>query len=250
MNASIPTQPRALPAVLLAALVLSSPSCDDARRHRASEDIATAEVKAPLPDDAAPAEVAKELLRTFRALQHVRRSGLGTSEGKVAYDRSMATIASLTDRDGVFKRMQAGPSAMIPKDIAAARAVQIVAESWTSMVAHYVDGLLIDETLAVRQAPDGVHAIVTLEAENPEERRELGELRASRKTDDASLRSAAVAEGFNVPIRVKIIMQLTKVDDAWRLGDLALDVPGAAPRPPAVPQALVPPAGEGAAPTD
>ncbi len=245
MNMPISPRRHALLAVLLALLLVSSPSCDDARRHQASEELASVEVKAPLPDDAAPAEVAKELLRTFRSLQHVRRSGLGTADGKAAYDRSMATIASLTARDMVLARLRKTPSTMIPKDITSARAVQIVSESWTSMLAHYVDGLLIEETLATRLLPDG-RVAVTLEAENPEERRKLDELRASGDAkDDEHLRSAALAEGFNVPIRVRIVMRLTKIDNAWRLSDVAIGAPSAASRSLTVPQVLVPPTGVG-----
>jgi hypothetical protein len=242
MNTRIPARRHALFAALLAALLASSPSCDDARRHRASEEVKSAEVAAPLPDDATPAEVATELLRTFRSLQHVRRSGLGTADGKAAYDRSMATIASLMDRDTVFKQMRTKPSAMLPKDISSARAVQIVAESWTSMLAHYVDGLLIEETLVAKQMQDAQQAVVTLEAENPEERRKLEHLLASGKVEgvpssygkpleprrpeqDALVRSAAVANGFNFPIRVKIVMRMTKIENAWRLSDLAIKMP-------------------------
>jgi len=91
----------------------------------------------------------------------------------------MATISSLMDRDTVVKRMRTKPSAMLPKEITSARAVQIVAESWTSMLAHYVDGLLIEETLVSRQIQEEQSAVVTLMAENPEERRKLDELLAS-----------------------------------------------------------------------
>ncbi len=242
MNTPIPARCYAFFVVLLATLLASSPSCDDARRHKASEDLAAAEVTAPLPEGAAPAEVAKELLRTFRSLQHVRRSGLGTAEGKAAYDRSMATIASLMARDEIFKRMQTKPSAMIPKDITAARAVQIVSESWTSMLAHYVDGLLTEETLTAQQTPDGRFAVVTLEAENPEERRMGEQLFTSPEIEGAKgangksldpnspeyierVRSAAVAKGFSIPIRVKTEMRLTKIENAWRLSDLTIKMP-------------------------
>ncbi len=251
MNTSISSRRYALFVTLLAAMMASSTSCDDARRHRASEDIAAADVKAPLPNDAAPADVAKELLDTFRALQHVRRTGLGTAEGKATYDQSMATIASLMARDMVYERLRANRSRMLPTDITPTRAVRLVTESWASMLAHYVDGFLIDDTLAARLSPDGSQVRITLEAEHPEERRKLDALRASGNAkDDEQLQAAALEQGFNVPIRARITLQLTQVDGAWRLSDVAVNVPRVPSRAGSVSRTIPPQAGNATRPTN
>lgn len=224
-----------VPALLGLALVSG---CEDKRRHQTSEDVTFADVQAPVPDDAPPDDVAKALLNTLKELHAIRNAGLGDPDQKERYDKTMGKILSLAAQEQIHNNVKSKGSALTPKDVTQNAAVRLVAESWASIVAHYVDGFLLD-TLSVFGGGGGDHATVNIKAENPKERKLLDEIEAlpeiAGAKDDAGkplvktgveyqklLKSKALAKGFNIPIRAELSIHLRKVEGAWRVTRLKI----------------------------
>ena len=218
--------------------LLLSAGCQDKRRHQSSEEVEFAGVGAPVADEASPETVVLALLDAMVEVQQVRRIGLGRSENKDRYDEFMGTTWSLVDQDRILDGVRKGGLPMVPKDITKNAAVRIVVESWISTVAHYFDGLLL-ETMATEISRKGDHATVRLEIENPDERQRLDEIEADPQMTGMTgkdgntlsktgpeyldrLRLRTLAEGFNVPIRKRLAIRLSRVGGAWRAYRLEL----------------------------
>ncbi|MCG8406538.1 MAG: hypothetical protein MI923_15190 [Phycisphaerales bacterium] len=222
---------------LSASALMMTPGCEDKRRHRSSEDVVFAAVQAPLPDDAAPDDVIKTLLASLKELHSTRQSGLGTPDRKDHYDKTMGEILSLAAQEHIHEGVKKKGSAIIPKNVTKNAAVRLVVESWASMVAHYVDGFLL-ETISVLSGGKEI-ASVRIQVENPRERKLLNEIEALpeiTETKDSSgnplpktspdylklVRPKALAKGFNVPIRAELQFHLRRVDGAWRVTQLSI----------------------------
>ena len=128
--------------LLLAMAIGFVSGCKDARRHKASEEITLISKKPPLNDRATPKDVALTLLAAMKNLQLVRHAGLGQLESNQRYDDTLGIIMSLLAQDRIYKQVSSQSSPTNPKDITKGAALKLVAESWTSIIAHYVDGIL------------------------------------------------------------------------------------------------------------
>ena len=213
--------------------------CKDQRRHKPSEVVEYANVEPSVPSDASPELVAMALLDALQQFQAIRESGLGRQENRQDYDTAMGTINSLAAQEQIHERVSKQGSFSVPKDVTKQAALRLVTESWTSIIAHYADGLLF-ETLKVDPGNQDSRATVRVEVENPHERKRVMEIEALPKIADARgkdgkplshtsqeyldlLRSRTLAEGFNVPIRRRVTISMVREEGAWRAFQLVLE---------------------------
>lgn len=223
----------------LGAALATTLACKDQRRHKPSEVVEYAIVEPSVSSDASPELVAMALLDALQQFQTIRESGLGRQENRQAYDTAMGTINSLAAQEQIYERVRKQGSFSVPKDVTKQAALRLVTESWTSIVAHYADGLLF-ETLKVVSGSQDSRATVRVEVENPLERERLAEIEALPQVADARgkdgkplshtsqeyldlLRSRTLAEGFNVPIRRRVTIKMVREKGAWRVLQLALE---------------------------
>jgi len=213
--------------------------CKDQRRHKSSEVVEFATVEPPVPADASPKLVAMTLLDALEQFQTVRETGLGRQGNRQDYDTALGTIMSLAAQEQIYERVRKRGSFTVPKDVPKQAALRLIAESWTSMLAHYADGILF-ETLKVDSGTQDSRDTVRVEVENPHERKRLAEIEALPDIADAQgkdgkplshtspeyfdlLRSKTLAEGFNVPIRRRVTLSMVRDEKgAWRVVDLTL----------------------------
>ena len=225
-------------ACLGAALAVTS-GCKDQRRHKPSEVVEYATVEPSVPSDASPELVAMALLDALQQFQTIRESGLVGQEKRQDYDTAMGTINSLAAQEQIHQRVRKQGSFSVPKDVTKQAALRLVTESWTSIVAHYSDGLLF-ETLKAEPVSQDSRATVRVEVENPHDRKRLMEIEALPEIADALgedgkplshagpayldlLRSRTLAEGFNVPIRRRVTISMVREQGAWRVLQLTLE---------------------------
>ncbi len=217
------------------ALALVHSACDDKRRHGANEDVHFTEVKPPVPDGAAPQDAALALLDAIKKAQAVRASGLGVGENRSTYDQAMAEVVSLAAAKEIHKHVLASRSLAVPKDVTENAAVRMVAESWVSICAHYVDGFLPDTLVASPAGPTDF-ASVQIDAESPADRQVLLDLQAAddspaatqpASTAGPTFRAEAIARGVAPPIRARFEIRLQRVSSGWRV--LRVNVGPAAP---------------------
>ncbi|MFQ5412446.1 MAG: hypothetical protein ACE5EC_09100 [Phycisphaerae bacterium] len=217
------------------AVCLIAAGCRDDRRHNAAEEIEIASVTPPVADDAPPGVVAKAMLDAMKTLQGIRAAGLGQAGHRENYNQTLGTIISLIARDRIYEKIsdiaQRGAS-MVPKDITRATAHRLVAESWVSMAAHYVDGFSSQPPMS-KIDPSGRTAEVRVRVENPRERaileeEILPEIAGQDKLDGAPpllsdpeilkrARDKALAHGFNLPIAAELTFNLITVEGSWRI---------------------------------
>ena len=238
MNASMSAVFCCTLACLGVALATAS-GCEDQRRHKPSEVVEYATVEPSVASDASPDLVAMALLDALQQFQAIRESGLGRQENRQKYDTAMGTINSLAAQELIHERISKQGSFSVPKDVTKQAALRLVTESWTSIVAHYADGLLF-ETLKVDSGSQDSRATVRVEVENPHERKRMAEIEALPEIADARgkdgkplshtsqeyldlLRSRTLAEGFNVPIRRRVIISMVREKGVWRVFQLALE---------------------------
>jgi hypothetical protein len=243
---------RALP--LLFSLLTLLPACEDKRRHQVSHGLDLGAASAPLPASAGPAEVAKAMVEALADVQIARAGGLGTPEARAAYDTALGRVSSLAAREDIFRQAKAANSLTIPRNIDADAAMTLIAESWTSMLAHYAGGARF-ETLRVQPDQPRTLASVYLELERPEEARQLGEFRsllmanppggadgkpapAHSPAFDQALRDRCIQAGFNPPARLAVRLRLIRVGEAWRVSNLELGPALAGPHPPTTQQSM------------
>ncbi|MBX3394066.1 MAG: hypothetical protein KF841_01735 [Phycisphaerae bacterium] len=129
-----------IPALILCCAV-GVAGCEDKRRHQASENVEFPVVEPPVGSDAPADAVALAMLDAMRTLQRIRAVGFGHSDNKAKYDHAMGVIASLMDKDRVYMSVRAEPPPSVPRDIKRDAAVRLVAESWVSAIAHYLEGM-------------------------------------------------------------------------------------------------------------
>lgn len=238
-----------------AAAVFLAAGCEDQRRHQASQDLKLLDVEPRIAADAAPEVTARALLSALRELQLVRAEGLGVEDNRDRYNRALGEIVSLMDQRRVHAMMREPGlrSPLIPKNIERAPALKLVAESWASMVAHYVDGispaLPLSASSVMRggvkpqpdgtkvQSPDEVRVMAVLVS--PREKAIIDEIAADKSFTDRRdewgrpiaygspqwrefVEPRALERGVHVPIETTLTISLARVDGAWRVYSLAL----------------------------
>ncbi|MFQ5410818.1 MAG: hypothetical protein ACE5EC_00915 [Phycisphaerae bacterium] len=236
--------------IVLLAVSLITPGCRDDRRHNAAEEIEITHVAPPVADDATPDGVVMALLDGMKTLQDIRAAGMGKPGNRKEYNQTLGTIISLIARDAIYKKtldIARRGASTVPKDITPSTAHRLVAESWVSMAAHYVDGFST-EPPTTTIASTGQTAEVRVRVENPRERAILEEeiLPAIGNADQQKgvppslsdpetlkrAREMALAHGFNIPIAAELTFQLFTVDGAWRVK--AMTIRSASPRGPVI----------------
>lgn len=221
-------------ACLLSALVLAA--CDDKRRHQLSDAVSFPQTDAAVINGASCDDVVKAMLLSMIEAQKVRAVGFGKAEARQQYDKSMATIQSLMASDKIYESVKKG-SQTVSKSITKNAAMTLVAESWVSIIAHYIDGIAWP-TMKITTYT-GKRATAMVELVNPEEQAMQAEIESSpevTQAKDASgqplvkeseeywklVRTMAIRKGFNVPARAVLTLTLQNIDDAWRVESLAI----------------------------
>lgn len=225
--------------------------CEDKRRHQVSEELEFKVIPPSSGKDATPEQIGREALEAMHDLQHVRREGLGKVENKDKYESAMGRLFGVAARDRIYEsvkptrreiKLENGQKAsvvdgspFVPWDVTESAAVRKIVESWTSKIAHYVDGIDWDSLLAKKSGDKT--ATVTLLAENAMERSQLDAIEkevASLKTEAGTpmergskefwdaVRVRTLAQGFNVPIATQITITLAKQGDGWRVTAVAV----------------------------
>ncbi len=220
---------------MLLAVSLITPGCRDDRRHNAAEEIEIAHIAPPVADDATPDGVVMALLDGMKTLQGIRAAGMGKPGNRKEYNQTLGSIISLIARDTIYQKtldIARRGASTVPKDITPSTAHRLVAESWVSMAAHYVDGFSAEPpTTAI--ASTGKAAEVRVRVENPRERAILEKvilpaIGTADKLKDGPpslsdpetlkrAREKALAHGFNIPIGAELTFHLIPVDGAWRV---------------------------------
>jgi hypothetical protein len=227
---------------LCLALAMLTIGCEDKRRHGANKGIAVEEVSPPVAADAPPADVAKALLAALGRAQEARSRGLGESERRQTYERAMAEIISLTAKKEVADQLRTGSKGHVAKDITDDAAMTLTVESWVSLVAHYVQGLM-PETLRVMPSASPSIADVRITAESPQDQAVLASLQSTGSstsqpgastrpattppnTLDATARAEALRRGVNPLSRAEIQIRLKQIDGRWRATGMTLGPAG------------------------
>lgn len=226
-----PSGVRNLCVVALACALVAG--CKDERRHQSSEHVAIKTIAPPAADNTSALAIGKLALTAMQELQTVRSEGLGIDDNQARYEAAMGRLYGVADQEYIYKAMKPNPngrggSPFAPTDITESAAVRKVVESWTSKTAYYLDGLKMD-TLKVKSAYDK-RAVVTVEATNAGEREMLKEIRSQSgmgspdtpfkdltKEQQEKIRTAALKQGFNVPIGAEIQLVLAQLDEGWRV---------------------------------
>ncbi len=205
--------------------------CRDERRHGANNGIAIEETAAPVAANAQPGDVATALLAALGRAQEARAHGLGKPERREAYEKAVGEIQSLTAKKEVVESLRSAGSTNIAKDISDVTALTLTTESWISLVARYVGGVM-PETLRV--LPGGTPSIAEVHvlAESPEDKAVLASLSTSSVPSpmpaatsqtasspppslDAAARAEAIRRGVNPLLRTDIQIHLKNVDGRW-----------------------------------
>ena len=142
-------------------------------------------------------------------------------------------LFGVADQDRIYASMKPDPktgggSRLAPTDITKDAAVRTVAESWTSVAAHYIDGMDTSTMRVLKAGQDRM--MVTVEAVNAKEQTALAKIRADAGMGAAEtpfkdltaeqqqkIRTAALAEGFNVPIAAEIKIAMGHTAVGWRV---------------------------------
>ena len=229
-------------ASLCAAFVILAVGCEDKRRHAANKGLAVDEVTPPVAADAPPEDVAKALLAAMDRAQDARSRGLGQPERRQAYERAMAEIMSLTAKKEVANQLRAGGAGHVAKGITDDAALTLTAESWVSLVAHYVKGLM-PESIRVLPSASPTTADVRIAAESTEDQAVLASIQSAGPassqpgattqtatpappTLDAGSRTEALRRGVNPLSRAEIQIRLKQIDGRWRATGITLGPAG------------------------
>jgi len=236
--------------VITAAILTLNFSCEDKRRHQASEHVEFPLVQAPVGKDATADATALALLDALRSLQRIRAVGFGVEGNKEKYDQAMGLIASLMEKDTVFQKARSDRT--VPRDLSRDAAVRLVAESWASIVAHYVEGIDAGtvtsrifrkgatlssgaKSEADLAASSGDESRVHVAGENPGEREALAKIEsrlstsATPRPNEAALRAECLKQGFNYPIGARFAIRLTRTPEGWRATRLHIEGPAHKP---------------------
>lgn len=225
--------------------MVAATGCEDKRRHQVSEEVEFKIVPPSSGKDATPEQIAREALEAMRDFQHVRREGLGKGDNRRKYENAMGRLLGIAARDQIYqdvkpRRVQTtlsdgrvvdatDGSPFMPWDVTEDAAVRKIVETWTSKLAHYIDGLDFD-TMKLAKSGEK-ESTVTVFAENARERELLQTIEkevASLKENGAPIergskpywdevRRRTLEKGFNVPIGVQIKLTLLRLGDGWRV---------------------------------
>lgn len=160
-------------------------------------------------------------------LQRARRDGLGAPDRLKSYESAIGRLHALVARDQIHKSIV--ESKAYPADIEEAAAVTLIVESWTAMLAHYVDG--IDLNLArVKSTQSGNAATVYVAGVNPDDAKKLAAIRSRLPSgtgveSDKRLRDEALKQGLNLPIETGIEVRLTRGKGDWLVSNVKLVLP-------------------------
>jgi hypothetical protein len=220
----------------LGLLLLLPLGCEDKRRHGANNGIAVEEVSPPVSADAQPGDVATALLAALNRAQDARAHGLGNPDHRQAYEKALAEIRSLMARSEVVEQLRTVGSTNVAKDISDEAALTATSESWVSLVAHYVNGVM-PETLRVLAGSSQTAADVHVIAESPEDKAVIASLSPSKDSPTtspatsqpalgAAARQEALARGVNPLFRADITIRLKNVDGRWRVTGISLGPTG------------------------
>lgn len=201
--------------------------CEDKRRHQPTQQVNFSATQPGLPAGAAPLDVAREALKAMIQMQQARRDGLGAVDRLHAYEQAIGRLHALVARDQIHKEIV--ESKAYPADIEETTAVTLMIESWTSMLAHYVDGI-DPNTARVKSTQSGNVATVYVQGVNPADAEKLRAIRARLPSEtgvenDKRLRSEALKQGLNLPIETGIELRLTRGKGDWRVSDVKLVLP-------------------------
>ncbi|MCA9257401.1 MAG: hypothetical protein KDA33_17260 [Phycisphaerales bacterium] len=222
--------------LLLFVSAIALMGCDDKRRHQTSEEVAFKVIEPAAGADASPEAIATEALAAMRDLQRVRAEGLGKGDNRAKYEEAMGRIFGLADQDRIYDMMKPDPttnsgSPFSPTDLSKDAAVRKIAESWTSKTAYYIDGVELATIQVLTPSAKGEERrVVTVVAVNADEVKKLAAIRSQSGMGAADvafenltpeqqgkIRTAAIAEGFNVPIEARIRMVVAKTKSGWRV---------------------------------
>lgn len=207
--------------------MLLAVGCEDKRRHQPTQQVNFSATQPGLAAGAPPLDVARAALEAMIQMQQARRDGLGAADRLNAYEQAIGRLHALVARDQIHKSIV--ESKAYPADIKETTAVTLMIESWTSMLAHYVDG--IDPNLArVKSTQSGNVATVYVQGVNPRDAEKLNAIRARLPSgtgveNDKRLRDAALQQGLNLPIETGIELRLTRGKGDWRVSEVKLVLP-------------------------
>lgn len=188
-------------------------------------DVRFSETEPPVGADAPPEAVALAVLDAMREAQLSRADGLGSPEKKEQYERAMAKLRTLIAAQEVHAQVLESRSPLVPRDVTQEAAVTLAAESWVSLVAHYVEGYKLDTLQTSILVPESF-AVSYVNAENP---RDAANLRSAveenggttTRPSDAAIHSV-IARGTPPAAEAGIEMRMKYVDGAWRVNAIAL----------------------------
>ncbi|MFO0971877.1 MAG: hypothetical protein U1A27_00355 [Phycisphaerae bacterium] len=207
--------------------------CRDSRRlpvQKWSAEPGPVTVGAVTLDQSAPADlVARTMVGLLLKCDEVRRGGLGDPQRRAEFDTLREKIRRLAAANEIFKRAQVDRH-MVPKDLTAESAVDLMTNQWPSIIAYYREDIRLEK--AIENPIDEKHVSVAIPAENPRDRRALDEierglvdqrdvrgqpLRPGSESYNEALRRAAVARGISPRLESSLIIELAKVNDYWRV---------------------------------
>jgi len=230
--------------------------CKDSRRRPPPEWKA---VPAPvtvngvvLDQKAEPSAVATAMLDLLKQCRDVRSKGLADPQRAAQFDTIRDQIHRLAAAERIFADASKDPHRLMPSDLTAEKAVEIVTNDWPAVVGYYVDGMSRESVF--QQTDDETHAQVAVRAVSPHDRevmeritRSLSDQRSPRGEPlkpgsdayNAELKRQALAEGVCPPIDTRIGIFLVKESGYWRVAGIRLDRTGTTakltPRSPAPP---------------
>src|SRR5262245_42472067 len=94
------------PAILFLAACIPITCCKDQRRHQVGGAVDLATVNSPLPANAPPLDVARQMLQAIEEAQKSRSNGMGSATTRQAYSDALARIASITAKADVHKNLK------------------------------------------------------------------------------------------------------------------------------------------------
>lgn len=234
---------RAFPIGVAALLV--AVDCEDSRRLPARPWTAAAQSVSVggtvLGEQASPKQVAEATLKLLKRSVAIRRQGLGDPARAAEFQEVTDTIRRLGAAEALHEAALADPYHLMPKDVTTEQAVEELTNAWPAVVAHYIDGVMPQTMAEQVQAPD--HMLVTVEAENAEDRAVMAELdrmmsdqrdergellHRGRPAFEQRLREAAIERGVVPPIRATIRLSLARESGYWRVSRVTVGAgPGA-----------------------
>jgi hypothetical protein len=166
----------------------------------------------------------------------IRRAGIVDARNASAFDEVQRQIWRIAAAEAIHARaVSRDLYRMLPKGLSAERAVEMIAGGWPAIVGHYIDG--VDRATMSEQSLGDDGVLVTVIAENPDDRRILDEVRSAlagqrdirgrplepgTETYDEHLRRAALDRGVCPPITAKIEVTLVREAGCWRVADVHL----------------------------